>query len=153
MSKNKRGWQIVAVIVVLCCILFVKIAWPSHALELSLNWGLNLPLFSFCSEVYGDNSEIGFFGDGIEYHVFSYERGSFVEGMVPWSYQSGATRYTESYESAIQCWLEEIDVPSEWFPDYGGAAFWYCLGDDDLSEIIVVWNKTCARLYVVENKI
>ena len=100
-----------------------------------------------------------FHGDGIRYHVFSYQNSAAIEQMLPWSDSEGNTlawsqiqgeekRY-QTYSEAADLWLAELGIPQEQYPDYNACFCWYQNANDN-SEIILFWNPEISRLHIVE---
>lgn len=114
------------------------------------NWGISLPGEARCSEIYSRDSGASFQGDGIRYHVFSYKKTAPVKEMLSWQRAERETRYHKHYSDAAGEWLDEIEVPSKDRPDYNECLYWYD-SQEDGSEIIILWDKSESRLYVIES--
>ena len=101
---------------------------PPYASILETNWGIEFPVKAFCKEVYEQDTGPSFHGDGIRYHVFSYNNVSVIEKMLPWSDTEGNTlawsqinggeKTYQTYTEAADAWLGALDVPYEQRPDY-----------------------------------
>ncbi len=117
---------------------------------LRLNWGLSLPSSSHYTEIYEANSGPSIHGDGIRYHVFSYEKEEPVENMISWQSEEQKTKWNGSYSKAVSTWLDQIYVPADQRPDFSQCKYWYH-SKEDSSEIILLWEQDQERLYVVEN--
>lgn len=117
---------------------------------LKANWDFSLPSQAHCQEVYHQNDEPSFHGDGIRYHVFSYQDAKPIEEMFSWQTAQEPTKYSDSYSSAAEKWLSDIAVPSQERPNYAECVYWYQCQDDN-SEIIVFWDKDSGRIYIAES--
>ena len=117
---------------------------------LEANWGISIPSKARYSEIYSKNSVPSFHGDGIRYHIFSCKDHSCVGEMLDWERDERETIFYDNYSNTVNVWLETIDVPSEYQPDYSDCLFWYN-SQDDHSEIIILWDKGKNALYVVES--
>ncbi len=143
-------------IVLLCLILAAGIlGWNwlgNYSRVLDANWGFSLPWKALYREIYQQDSGPSFHGDGIRYHVYSYQYEDYIDLMFAWMGQDGDALYGKSYSQSIAQWLTELNVPQQWQPDYdnGNAGFWY-KSQHDNSQIIVVWNQTLNRLYIAEH--
>lgn len=113
-----------------------------------INWGISLPQKAGLSQVYKENSEPSFHGDGIRYHVYSCTDPEPVEQMVSWG-PEGLTRHGESFTEAAESWLTEIEVPPEQWPGRE-AVFWYQCQDDG-SELILFWEREEKTLRILES--
>ena len=70
--KRKR------ILLIVACLLLVagSIGWrilSSYSLILRLNWGISIPFLARPAPCYEKDSGPSFLGDGIRYHVFSYQ--------------------------------------------------------------------------------
>ena len=70
--------------------------------------------------------------------------------MLEWKSDEKDTIFYGNYSNTVNVWLDTIDVPSEYRPDYSECMFWYDSQDDN-SEIIILWDKENSYLYVVES--
>ena len=141
--KQKR-----ILIPVFACTLIVAgcIGWnvlTDYARVLNANWGISLPFKALCSEVYEKDSGASFHGDGIRYHVFSYKYEDYIDLMFAWGSNS---RYSDTVEE----WLDEIEVPEEWRPDYERCFCWDKVQNDN-DQLIIFWDNDKNQLYIVES--
>ena len=128
-------------------------AWnyfSDYARVLKANWDFSLPASSSYQEIYSQDSEASFHGDGIRYHIFSYKEPEEISKMFLWQTTEQKTIYYTSYSEAANEWLNEISVPFKDRPNYGECSYWYQAQDDN-SEIIIFWDKNQYRLYIVES--
>lgn len=124
--------------------------WSDYSWVLKANWDFSLPPQAHCQEVYRQNDEPSFHGDGIRYHVFSYRDAKPIEELFSWQSAEKSTIYSDSYSSATEKWLNDIAVPSQERPNYAQCVYWY-QRQDDSSEIIVFWDKSSSRIYIAES--
>lgn len=120
----------------------------SHVLR--MNWKFSLPYSARLTEIYSQDSGPSFHGDGIRYHVFSYQNQEPIKEMCDWKTTQQRTIYYESYLEAVQEWLDGIDVPSNERPNCKECVFGYNFKEDN-SEIIMLWDKSRYKLYIVES--
>ena len=168
--KRKRVLRAVLAALAGLLLLAGLLAWrlvPSYASALRLNWGISLPILARPSLCYEADSGPSFHGDGIRYHVFSYQYEDPVSLMFAWgsveretiycdSYREAAeavereTIYCDSYREAAEAWLDKIQVSAGDRPDYGGCLYWYRAQEDN-SELLVFWDAEQNRLYFLES--
>lgn len=141
-----------------------------YSSTLKANWGFSLPSGSHYSEIYSRDSGGSFLGDGIRYHVFTYEENAPVKEMFDWQTNGNETRgndgsdsgsiddissgsdsnYSGHYSAKVNRWLDDINVPSGERPDYASCVYWQ-QAQDDGSEIIVLWDEIRQKLYTAES--
>ena len=152
--KNKKR---MILSIVICVILVLGAAtfcmWKylnNYNTALQANWKISIPAKAHYSETYRKDSGPSFLGDGIRYHIFSYKNHTYVEEMLDWGPDGGKTIFYGSYSDTVNVWLDAIEVPANYRPDYANCQFWY-QSKNDSSEIIILWNKETCTLYVVES--
>lgn len=143
--------------IVLVCIIVLSVAmllmWKhltNYNITLEVNWQISIPSKARYSETYSKDSGSSFHGDGIRYHIFSYKDHSYVGEMLEWESDEKETIFYSNYSNTVNVWLDTIDVPSEYRPDYSECLFWYNSQDDN-SEIIILWDRGNRTIYVVES--
>ena len=122
----------------------------SYSFALKANWNIALPHKAECREIFRKNHEPSFHGDGIRYHVFSYQKEDVLDHWVSWQEEERTTKYYETYSESAEAWLDDISVPAEQRPRYEGSLYWYGAKDDN-SEILIIRNREEQRLYIVES--
>ncbi len=143
-------------ILVICLVLIAGyLGWKSfssYSRTLDANWGFSLPFKALCREIYEESDPSSFHGDGIRYHVYSYKYEDYIDLMFAWRGPEGPTIFNESYPDAVESWLDQIDVPSEWRPNYSvhDCSYWY-MSQHDNSQIIIVMDQELNRLYIAES--
>lgn len=152
--KRKRIISTLSVVAAVLVILFggivIRNRLNDYSHILRLNWNLILPSDSGCSEIYSDDSGPSFHGDGIRYHVFNYEDETAIDTMVDWQLTEGKTRFRMNYSEAVAEWLDSINVPDDWRPEYEDCFFWYQQKYDG-DEMIILQDKNQKNLYVAES--
>lgn len=138
----------------LVCLLLLAgfLGWQllsSYTLAIRLNWGISIPFLARTAPYYEKDSGPSFLGDGIRYHVFSYQYEDFIDQMFAWAGVDRETIYYDSLTQAAETWLDEIEVPSEYRPDYDACSSWYRAKSDN-SEIIFYWDAERNLLYCLE---
>lgn len=151
-SKKRKILSIVLVIIIVvsAIMFFMWKHLTNYNTTLEVNWEISIPSKASYSEIYSKDSGPSFHGDGIRYHIFSYKDHSYVKEMLEWKSDEKDTIYYDNYSNTVNVWLDTIDVPSEYRPDYSECMFWYDSQDDN-SEIIILWDKENSYLYVVES--
>lgn len=151
MKKNK------IIIIISVIVLFIIALMPiwnmlfSYSNVLQANWKISIPFKSKYKEIYQKDSGASFNGDGIRYHIFSYEYEDYIDLMFAWdSTDTNKTIFHSSYREAVNSWLEEIDVPKEYYPDYDKCSYKY-KSQEDNSELIILWDNEKNELYIVES--
>lgn len=122
----------------------------SYSPILKINWGFPLPSKAHFSEIYSKDSGASFHGDGVRYHILSYEDHEPIEKMFPWTDQEEKTNFSSSYEDAVSSWLKEINVSDKYKPNYSNCLYMYKSKDDN-SEIILLWDSSKKLLYIAES--
>ncbi len=150
MSKRRIVLVAVIVFIIIVCGLLGIIMYNNltdYSSVLKINWNINLPKKMF-KEVYSVDDGPSFHGDGIRYHVFSYEENDETEinKIFDWSIDEKNSIYNE----VIDNWLSEIKVSKEMYPYYSNCRYWYNRHDDN-SEIIILWDSNENKLFVVES--
>lgn len=139
----------------LVCLLLLAgfLGWQllsSYTLAIRLNWGISVPFLARTAPYYEKDSGPSFLGDGIRYHVFSYQYEDFIDQMFAWASVDRKTIYYDSLTQAAETWLDEIEVPAEYRPDYDACSSWYG-SKSDHSEIIFYWDAERNLLYCLES--
>lgn len=117
---------------------------------LNANWGFKVPWQSQYSEIYKTDSGPSFHGDGLRYHVYSYKYEDFIDLMFAWRPVERETNYYDSYSEAVTEWLNDLEVPEEYCPEFANCSYWYRTKNDK-SEIICLWDAGMNRLYIAES--
>ncbi len=148
--KKKWLWALAALFAValLASVLLV----PDYCPVLRANWGITLPAEARLRQVYEKDSGPSFHGDGIRYHVFSYQYEDFTEELFAWAGPNDrhATRHYGSLEEAAQAWLDDIEVPADRRPDYANCDHWNGSKNGNC-EIIFFRDTGKNTLYIIEN--
>lgn len=137
-------------IAILLPAVIVSLSACGYSAILMANWGFSLPNGAGCSEIYSSDSGSSPHGDGVRYHIFSYESEDPIEEMFAWSSAESEMVYHASYSEAVEEWLGRIAVPDEHWPDIAECVYHY-EREDYNDEIIIFWNSDVNRLYVLES--
>ena len=70
--------------------------------------------------------------------------------MFAWASVDRETIYYDSLTQAAETWLDEIEVPAEYRPDYDNCSNWYRAKEDN-SEILFFWDAERNLLYCLES--
>ena len=137
-----------ALLLLLLLPLLLSACSGSYASTLEANWGLALP--EGYDEIYATDSGASFHGDGIRYHVFSYEEGA-ARPDAAWGEAAGPTHFADGVVSAAEDFLAQLsDIPSEWRIPYEACVSAYD-SQEDLSELLLFLDEESRTLYVVES--
>ncbi len=148
-SVGKKKMLIIGIVTVAATVLFasyVPYRMSKYPNIIKLNWALELPLNY--SELYSEDSGPGFHGDGIRYHIFQYQNTEKTDTLLSWS-EEGQSRIGKSFRITAQGWLDELNVPTEFRPNYDNCVYYYAI-QNDCSEIIIFYEAETCRLYVLE---
>lgn len=150
--KNKKILALIIGIALLLIIVFILI-WKmlfSYSNVLKDNWGISLPFKSKYKEIYQKDSGTSFNGDGIRYHIFSYEYEDYIDLMFAWDGTDNKTIFHSSYREAANEWLKEIEVPEKYHPNYDNCSYKY-KSQKDNSELIIFWDDEKNEIYILES--
>ena len=143
-------WLLVIAVILIWKMGAVLPSAPSYEEAMELNWGISLPGQAKLTEVYAADSGSSFHGDGIRYHVFSYEYDHYIDLMLAWSPMEPKTIFYPTVSAAAEAWLDEIKTPLEWRPEYDKCCYRY-QSQSDNSEIVIFWDNAAKLLYVIES--
>lgn len=144
--------KVICILVLALLVSLIVLIWNmlNYSMVLKHNWGISLPFYARFSKIYDKSSESSFHGDGIRYHIYAYKDEKYVNSMFEWMSTEHSTIFYLSFSEAINNWLQEIDVPKEYYPNYDHCIYWYEKQDDN-SEIIIILNNFENKLYIVES--
>ena len=150
MSKKK---VIIGIVIVLVCFIvgyYMCAQMTDYSDVIKSNWNIDIAAYTDTTEIYSIDNVLSILGDGYRYHIFQYENEDGVSEMFGWSDDEEKTRYYPTYRRSVNEWLRQIGVPEEYYPDYSSCKYWYNKKEDN-SEIIILWDDTEDKLYVVES--
>ena len=153
MKNKKRILFAIAVVIIIVLGAIMFFIWQhltDYNTSLEANWKVSIPSKSHYSEIYSKDSGQSFHGDGIRYHIFSYKDHSYVAEMLDWEAGEKETIYYGNYSDTVNAWLDKVEISDEYRPRCSDCVFWYDSQNDN-SEIIILWNKENATIYVVES--
>ena len=142
--------------ILLCGILVLELTgcninqYIDSSIDLKANWNIELPKNANMKEIYSADEGASFLGDGIRYHIFSYEKDDEIKEMLNWTNQEKETIFYSTYSESVNNWLNEIKVSKENYPNYSNCKYWYNKQNDN-SEIIILWDSQETKLYIVES--
>lgn len=113
------------------------------------NWGISLSEAGAYSLAYEADSGASFHGDGLRYHVYTYQDADGLDGLFSWSDAEQETLYASRWQDAAQGWLTELSVPERHWPDLTDCVYWY-QSQPDQSELLMLWDHH-TQLYVLES--
>lgn len=143
------------IVLIICAILITgTLIWsaivPSYSGVLETNWGFELPIYALCSEVYEKDEGPSFHGDGIRYHVYQYKYEDYIDLMLVWETMENVSIFGKTYSEEADSWLDRLEVPDEWRPDYENCFYRYRTQDDN-SQLLIFWDRELNRLYIAES--
>lgn len=126
--------------------LFLSILFKRSCAEIIYaNWNVQIP--ARLTEVYENQGEPSFHGDGPRYHVFldsEYEDH-------PEFYSSFSDGKNPGAEEFIVDVLTELEVPQEEWPDFSHPYRWWTKKGDGFSErLYFLYDEGTGKLYVAE---
>lgn len=151
---DKTGIVVLAIALPILIIAFSCI-WQEatdYTNVIKTNWGIELPSKSAHFHEEYHNTDFGPQGDGTRYYVYSYKDGNPIAEAFSWRSNELPTEFHDSYSAAAEEWLDAIEVPSEKRPNYANCRFYYTTKDDH-DELILFWDRTAKRLYILESHI
>lgn len=144
-TKNKicvKIWKIILIILTILSFTFwFLISNDKYENSIYVNWNIKLP--NNYKETYSKIGEANIFGDGVRYHVFKYEDINKIDKFFSWENNA------YDYILKINNYLDSIDVPGEYRPNYEESIVYYC-NKDAHDELIIIWSKKLKELYIIE---
>lgn len=140
------------ILIALCLLLALPLCAcdSDYRNTLKANWGFSIRKEAGLKVTYEKSSGSSFHGDGIRYHVFSYDNEDYIAILFnDWLSREKQTLSYDSFSEAMEAWLDSIDVPKEERPNPSQCYFHYDRKEDN-SEIILFWDMSVQRLYIVE---
>lgn len=130
--------------------------FPDDAMTISLNWGIDLP--KGYTVVYETDTGASFGGDGLRCHVFTWQDGSALEDLLPWSDgdEEGialAKEILTELNVPEEDWPSfELDVPEDW-PDTSACLSWHgnIREEDPRDQLVILYVPERACLWVLES--
>lgn len=151
--RNKRHrWILIAFLVIgILYVAYQAFVWTRYVHVIKLNWNIEFPIWG-CREIYNIDSGPSFHGDGMRYHIFQCSDREDIWGAVPWTEQEGQNRHGESFRAVTVEWLDVLEVPIEYRPNYpvSDYYFYYDIQSDN-SEIVIYFDEEEIKLYIIES--
>ena len=151
MKKKRHRWILITFLVTgILYAAYQAFVWTRYAHVIKINWNIEFPIWG-CKEIYNIDSGPSFHGDGMRYHIFQYSNTDAISGAVPWAEQEGQSRHGKSFCAVTEEWLDELEVPTEYRPNYhvSDYYFYYDIQSDN-SEIVIFFDEEEIKLYIVE---
>lgn len=145
MKKNKVKFLIL-IILLFICIFFRICKKYSYILELKLHWNINLPIAT--KIIYSANSGSSFNGDGANYAILYYSNTKRLEKKFNWK-KSISDSDINNFEKKLEL-INNID--NEKIVDFSNSdnLYYIIVGDDQMSTLFLVYNKSEKKLYYLE---
>ena len=83
-------------------------------------------------------------------YTITMQNEDYIDQMFAWGSVDRETLYYDSFTQAAEAWLDQIEVPSEYRPDYDNCSNWYRAKEDN-SEILFFWDAKRNLLYCLES--
>lgn len=146
MAENtiRRKWRAWALAGLAAAVLTGCALFPDDAGTIAINWGLRLP--GGYTVAYETDTGASFGGDGLRCHVFTWQDGSALEDLLPWS------EGDEEVIALAQEMLTELDVPEEGRPDLAACLSWHgnVREEDPRDLLVILYLPESACLWVLE---
>ncbi len=127
--------------------IFYFIRWNNnYSNTINLNW--NIELSKSYKEIYSQESESSFHGDGERYHIFEYENNDSLNSCadVDWKIKKDL-----SLEDDINSILKNLGVLDKYSPDFEKEYKYYFITDyKDFSKIYLIFIPELNKLYIIE---
>ena len=143
MKKNKVKFLISIVFI---CLFLKMFQHYSYILELKAHWNINVPIVY--KIIYTADSGPSFNGDGVRYTILHFKNTKKIEKMFEWK-KSISDSDIKNFKNA----LESINViDNEMIVDFNNPEnlYYIIVGDDQMSTIYLIYNKSEKRLYYLE---
>ncbi|MPQ44866.1 hypothetical protein [Clostridium tarantellae] len=108
------------------------------------NWKIELP--TEYNEIYSNDSGDSFLGDGQRYHIFEYKDTTNIIKSLNWQENKNI-----NVELNILKILSNLDISSEFLPDFKHDYQYFSQTEPDSSEIYIVFFEELRKVYIIEN--
>lgn len=155
-KKVRRKWK-AWVLACLGAVLLTGCAlFPDDAGTIALNWGIQLP--KGYTVAYEADTGASFGGDGLRCHVFTWQDGSALEDLLPWSEEDEegialAKEILTELDVPEEDWPPfELDVPEDW-PGSSPCLSWHgnIREEDPRDQLVILYAPESASLWVLES--
>lgn len=144
-KKTRQKWKVWVITGLSAALLTACALFPDDAGTIALNWGIELP--GGYTVAYETDSGASFGGDGRRCHVFTWQDGSALEDLLPWSEDD------EAGLALAEEILTALDVPEEGRPDLSACLIWH--GNirevDPRDQLVILYLPASACLWVLES--
>lgn len=144
MKKNKVKFLILIVFV---CLFLKTFQHYSYILELKAHWNINVPIVY--KIIYTADSGPSFNGDGVSYAILHFKNTKKIEKMFKWE-NSISDKDIKRFKNGLES-INNID--NEMIIDFNntGNLYYIIVGDDQVSTLFLIYNKSEKRLYYLED--
>lgn len=148
---KKTIWIIIwiAVIILWWIWFFAYKAMNDYTNIIRLNRWIEIPKKLGYEELYSKDQWASFHGDGVRYHVYSYENEEVVESMLDWI-NVLETEETDFFGLA-DIRLDKLDIKTKYSPIITQVIYAYYNKQQDNSEILILRNDIEKKLYIIES--
>ena len=149
LSSIKKEFLLIILVDILLILLFGLLlsvrSKQSYAQILYTNWNIQIP--DNLTEIYEQQGEPSFHGDGPRYHVFQdHNHDTWIS-----FYSSFSDEKNISAEKFMISVLTELEVPPEEWPDFSHSYCWMTKKGEGISErIYFLYDKATVKLYIAE---
>lgn len=144
MKKNKVKFLI---LIVFICLFLKTFQHYSYILELKAHWNINVPIVY--KIIYTADSGPSFNGDGARYTILHFKNTKKIEKMFKWE-NSISDKDIKRFKNGLES-INNID--NEMIIDFNntGNLYYIIVGDDQVSTLFLMYNKSEKRLYYLED--
>ena len=144
MKKNKVKFLI---LIVFICLFLKTFQHYSYILELKAHWNINVPIVY--KIIYTADSGPSFNGDGARYTILHFKNTIKIEKMFKWE-NSISDKDIKRFKNGLES-INNID--NEMIIDFNntGNLYYIIVGDDQVSTLFLMYNKSEKRLYYLED--
>lgn len=144
MKKNKVKFLI---LIVFICLFLKTFQHYSYILELKAHWNINVPIVY--KIIYTADSGPSFNGDGARYTILHFKNTKKIEKMFKWE-NSISDKDIKRFKNGLES-INNID--NEMIIDFNntGNLYYIIVGDDQVSTLFLIYNKSEKRLYYLED--
>lgn len=144
MKKNKVKFLI---LIIFICLFLKTFQHYSYILELKAHWNINVPIVY--KIIYTADSGPSFNGDGARYTILHFKNTKKIEKMFKWE-NSISDKDIKRFKNGLES-INNID--NEMIIDFNntGNLYYIIVGDDQVSTLFLIYNKSEKRLYYLED--
>ena len=144
MKKNKVKFLI---LIVFICLFLKTFQHYSYILELKAHWNINVPIVY--KIIYTADSGPSFNGDGARYTILHFKNTKKIEKMFKWE-NSISDKDIKRFKNGLES-INNIDNEMIIYFNNTGNLYYIIVGDDQVSTLFLMYNKSEKRLYYLED--